>query len=119
MTRQELIERIKKHEAQCAGDPNIYFGVAKVVELADGVLAVRDTDGEHTIYFDKSKCQVREGAAFDDAGLRIRNFPSDTGFMDDVTARTWQTIARAAKMTLEASSRGKIKWHDKPASVQY
>ena len=119
MKRQKLIERIKRHEARCAGDPNIYFGVAEVVELADGVLAVRETDGEHTVYFDKSKCQVRTGAAFDDAGLRIPNFPSDTCFMYDVTARSWHAIARAAKLALEKANGGNIEWHNEPVNVQY
>lgn len=117
MIRQELIERIKRHEARCSLDSDASFGVAKVVELADGVLAVRETDGEHTVYFDKSKYYVRD-SAIADISSEIRDFPIDTGFIEDVTSRNWQDVTRMLKLGFRALD-GKIKWHKEPVPVKY
>lgn len=121
MKRQELVERIRKHEAQCGYVLGAEFGVAEVVELADGVLAVRETDGEHAIYFDKSKVRVIDGA-LGDISSKIRVFPSDTGLVEDAMSRNWRDITRTAKKCLKTSGgcrRGKITWHKKPVKIKY
>lgn len=122
MTRQELVERIRKHETQCGFVSGAEFGIAEVVELADGVLAVRETDGEHTLYFDKSKVMVRDGAVAD-ISSKIRDFPADTGFIEDVMSRNWQDMTRTARMGLAVagggSRHGKIKWYKKPVKIEY
>lgn len=118
MTRQELIKRIKRHEAQCARNPATSFGVAEVVELANGVLAVRETDGEHTLYYDKGKCQSAPDSPFEDEGPKIRDFPSDAGFITNVMARDWSAMLETAQMSLKASGGGEINWHEKLVKIE-
>ena len=118
MTRRELIESIRDHEDQCARDLNTSFRVDEVMELADGILAVRDTDGEHTLYFDQSRYRSRAGA-IEDISHRIPDFPLNTGFVEDVTARSWDDIASTAELGLMRAGLGEIMWHDDPVRVQY
>ena len=119
MTREELVAKIRQHVSMC-WQPGAQFGVSEVVELADGVLAVCETDGEHTLYFDKSKCKLPKQCTFEDVGLKIDNFPEGTGFITDVTAQGWGDIRRTAQSSLVPKSRGKeIVWHKKPVKVKY
>lgn len=120
MTREELIERIKGHVAQCSRHPATSFGVDEVVELADGILAVRETDGEHTLYYDQSKCRLRKDSPFEDEGPEIPDFPTDTGFITNVMARSWPAMLETARMSLRRTSgRGKIEWHKEPVKIEY
>ena len=117
MEREKLIERIREHVRRCT-DPQTQFGVSEVRELADGVLAVCETDGEHTLYFDKSKCKIK--SPFEDVGLRIPNFPKeDTGFIVDVTARSWPSILRTATLSLMSNDRKEIVWHRVPIKIEF
>lgn len=120
MTRNDLVHVIRNHEARCSIVPGAYFSVVAVQELADGVLAVQETDGEHTIYFDKSRFRVPEGSAFKDMSQEVRDFPSvTTGFIEDVMARGWGDIAKTAKLALATANGGKTKWHRKPLAIKY
>ncbi len=61
MTRDELVQRIHEHEAQCALTPTAAFTVVEVVELAPGILAAMESDGEFTLYFDRSMYTAEDG----------------------------------------------------------
>ncbi len=120
MTREGLIACIKRHGAQCTWPPNSHFSVAAVVELADGILAVRESDGEHTIYFDKSKYGVRSrSGGVEDIGGEIPNFPYDVGFIEDVYSKSWRDIAQITRLGLKAVNRKKIRWHKHPVKIEY
>ncbi len=117
MTRKELIERVRRHEAQCDWSIHTSFTVVAVVELAGGVIAVCDTDREYTLYYDKSKVQFDPGSRFDNGNPR--DFPSDTGFITEVSARSWEQIGEVAKLALKTSTRRKVRWHKKPIKIKY
>lgn len=120
MTQEELIERVRAHEKMCRVNVNANFVVKAVVALAVGVLAVREVNGTHTIYFDLSQCRIREDSIFFPGdGRKIPNFPTDTGFVIGPWARDWNPIMVIAQRSLVPTDGGEINWHSSPCEVNY
>ncbi len=119
MRKRELISRIKRHESVCSKKLKAAFFVTEVVELAKGVLAVRDTDHEYTLYFDKFKVKIRKESPFEDGGLMIKSIPDDTGFVINNMARSWLAIFETARTNLETKTGVEIQWYKDPVKVTY
>lgn len=110
MTREELLAKIKQHEEQCSQNRHAAFSVVEAIELADGVIAVRDDGDEFTVYFDKTKCAFEPTSPFEDVGLYILRFPENTGFITDVSAKSWLHITNTAKMSLTTLAGNQLHW---------
>jgi len=122
MTREELLERVKKHEESCLRGKltaNFIFMIEEIMELADGVFSIKEVDGDFVIYFDREKCQFRKENTCEDLGLMIPNFSKDTGFFHDSTARDWGRNYEVAVIALELNGGGEIAWHDEPIPLDY
>jgi len=98
MHQTQLHKKIKQHEAQCQRRQEAFFKVAEARDVEDGLIAVRDTSGEYTLYFDKERfVAVRDN--IDDSD-KIPDFPENTGFVVNVMARSWDTIIYYARQVL-------------------
>ena len=119
MTRDQMLERIRRHEGICNSVEGAAFRVVEVMELALGVLAVLDTDGERCIFFDKAQCQIQDRKVID-IGSQVRHFNSDDpGLIEDSMSVSWQETLRTAKMGLKKVGSGKMKWNKEPVPVTY
>lgn len=121
MNNQKLLDTIRQHETRCAENHRIKgpFQVSKVTELGEGIIGVRDTDGEHTIYFDAETYRVPDKSAFSDSAKKIGGFPKDVGFVTDVMAKSWGDIAGTASIALTAFSGSAIEIHPEPIQLEY
>lgn len=119
MTRQELIERIRQHEAQCNQTPEASFLIQEARELADGVIAVVDSEWEFTLYFDNTQHMVHDHTPFEDESEQIANFPDHTGFITNVMAKSWEEITETAKMSLMKLDSNQIDWHEVATSLEF
>ena len=116
MTRQKLIAAIQWCEAQCRIIP--FLAVVEVRELASGVLAVLESYGERTIYFDQSRHRA-DHHHFSDRSGDITEFPPGVGFIECGFSGTWWEIRHIAKEALKSNSRRKTRWHRAPFPVRY
>ena len=93
------------------------FTVKEVVEVANGVLAVLNENGEYSLYFDTTKCRAH-GRPFPDFSPFIQGFPRNTGLIKDVTARSWDSVKMTAQRNLFLVGE-QVTCHDKPVEIDY
>lgn len=117
MTRETLVQRIKNHENACAGCPTTIFIITTIMELAEGILAVRDQDRKYTLYYDKERYQLRNDSPFSDESDKIPSLPKDTGFIMRATAQDWEDMFGVAQMSLDALEQDEIDWHNDPVQI--
>jgi hypothetical protein len=87
------------------------LNVKEVKMLAPGILAVCETDGEHTIYFDKSLVEMKDFVDEEwDIATKISGFPEGIGLIEDVLARDWERIQSTADLLLQTKKGKAIKW---------
>ena len=104
MSNPRAVNAALAHEDMClrAGGASAFM-IDQILELATGIYAVLDTEGEYTIYWDKTDeriAGVASDSPFVDLSGQIPGFPANTGFVEDVTAKSWKDITRTASMTL-------------------
>lgn len=122
MTRRELVEVIRWFERYCSAVLSIGHEVSEVVELVDGVLAVLESDGEYTLYFDKSKWELEETSNFSDLWAdKDGVYYNTTGLVEDLMAGSWQDIAATARLVLKqkVGSCQSPEWHQEPIHLEY
>jgi hypothetical protein len=119
MNRTSLISAIRSHEKHCLRIHSSSFAVAAVLELADGILAVREADNEHAIYFDKSRYLMDPNCAFSDLGTIISNFTPGVGFIEDVRAKSWDAIRKTAKICLVTRAGKEPTWKKDTVLIDY
>jgi len=115
---KKLIEAVKQHQALCRSmGTAASFGIKEMNGVAPGILIVCETDGEHTIYFDKSILVTRKDAAYEDISGNINGFPKGIGFIEDITSRDLKSIKETAQLFLKNKSGKAIKWYKKPKQI--
>lgn len=119
MTRDELVESVRIHEAACAAKKRAGFGVEAVKEVAEGVLLVREADGKHTVYFDAKKYRVKRPSPYENAASRIKSIPPGIGFIENIMARKWDNIVATAQICLECVDGEPVTWHESLLDVAY
>lgn len=119
MHSSEMIKRIKAFQAVCNQAEGAAFGVVSAAELADGVVAVHESDGEYAIFFDSTVYRVHSRTAFKDLSSECRGFPVDTGFVEHAHAQGIMEVLYTMKRSIRKHTRGKIRWHQEPVQLQY
>lgn len=116
-----LIQNIRQHEKMCSMPDDSQwepgFVVKEVCEIADGVVAVCDTDNDFLIYFDRDKYQVKHPRL--DISSDIDNFPGKTGLCSDIPARDWQDVGHYAETVLTKLAGEGVRLHPSPIPVAY
>lgn len=118
MSTMTLLDKIGVHEVWSIGSGLGEFKIAEVHELADGVIAACDTQGEYSLYFDHIKCVVCAVSMYDDASCHI-HLPEGTGFIVDLQAHSWACIAETARNSLATKDGKEIAWHQTPIRLVY
>jgi len=121
MTREDLVNVVRWHEQYCYAPLNTGVDVEEVVELVDGILAVRDADNNFTLYFDREKWAMTrlEGTGVTDlwAGRDLK-YSGFVGHIKDSGSKHWTDIRHVARIALRSKTPG-ISWHHDPIPVKY
>lgn len=103
MTRDEFVNLFKSRVDQ----------IIEIVELAAGVLAARNSNGERFICFDKSLCRL-DDELFSDL------MAEDTwiGLIEEIKSNDWDRVIGTAFTGLRTLDYKEITCHKKPVNVQ-
>ena len=99
------------------------FVVQEVMELAVGVVAVRDHNHAFRIYFNHSDCQVWAGSLFRDDSVYFAQhgigFPAQTGMIRNYKANSWACIMETASNSLVTRVGSDVAGHKIPVHLAY
>ena len=104
MTNDQLLVNIRHHERV------EHFKVVETDPVADGVILVRENDGECTLYFDKEIIKIRENTVLEDVSSKIPSIRPNTGFVANVRAVGLSGILQTAKYVLVKIDGTQIDW---------
>ena len=92
------------------------FPLRKAVEIARGLLATQDGDGEHGLYMDLTE-YTSEGRVYPEESLRKPALPPGMGLMEMLTAPDIEVVIQGAKMLVVRRDGSPVEWHRKPRTI--
>lgn len=121
LTSAEIVRVIRMYEAHSRAEQGALFRITRVVEVASGVVVTRDSDGEHSVFFDQSRYFIPEGNALDDMSSKMNSLRgSGVGFFFDVTSKDVEMMTWVANEFLrQKDSKSHPRWHEPPKELEF